>query len=139
MWNVSHRFYMMENYLVLLEYHKCVFLPLTWKIVPTMNLISGTYHSCERREYAFMILREYIIISPVWSPSLNVMIKDGFGHNPPSLLFKRFILYLIHRSCQLVAIIMQRWQLTFLRCFSKTKQMLAESIQSFIWERVSQN
>ena len=30
---------------------------------PTMNLINETYHSCERREYAFMILREYTIIS----------------------------------------------------------------------------
>ena len=28
-----------------------------------MNLINGTYHLCEMREYAFMILREYIIIS----------------------------------------------------------------------------
>ena len=28
-----------------------------------MNLISGTYHSCERREHAFMVLREYTIIS----------------------------------------------------------------------------
>ena len=28
-----------------------------------MNLISGTHHSCERREHAFMILREYTIIS----------------------------------------------------------------------------
>ena len=27
-----------------------------------MNLISGTHHLCERREYAFMILREYTII-----------------------------------------------------------------------------
>ena len=28
-----------------------------------MNLISGTYHLCERREYAFMVLWEYTIIS----------------------------------------------------------------------------
>ena len=28
-----------------------------------MNLISGTHHSCERREYAFMVLREYTLIS----------------------------------------------------------------------------
>ena len=27
-----------------------------------MNLISGTHHSCERREYAFMVLPEYTII-----------------------------------------------------------------------------
>jgi len=31
---------------------------------PTMNLISGTHHLCERREYTFMILQEYIIIFP---------------------------------------------------------------------------
>ena len=30
---------------------------------PTMNLISGTHHSCERKEHAFMVLREYTIIS----------------------------------------------------------------------------
>ena len=30
-----------------------------------MYLISGTHYSCERREYAFMVLREYTIISHV--------------------------------------------------------------------------
>ena len=34
----------------------------TWMVDLTMNLISGTHHSCERREYAFMVLREYLII-----------------------------------------------------------------------------
>ena len=29
---------------------------------PTMNLISGTHHLCEKREYVFMLLREYTII-----------------------------------------------------------------------------
>ena len=29
-----------------------------------MNLISETHHSCERREYAFMVLRKYTVISP---------------------------------------------------------------------------
>ena len=28
-----------------------------------MNLISGTHYSCEMREHAFMVLREYTIIS----------------------------------------------------------------------------
>ena len=32
-------------------------------VSPNMNLISGTHHSCERRKYAFMVLREYTIIS----------------------------------------------------------------------------
>ena len=31
---------------------------------PTMNLISGTHHSCEIGEYVFMVLQKYIIISP---------------------------------------------------------------------------
>ena len=31
---------------------------------PTINLISGVHHLCERREYAFMVLRKYTIISP---------------------------------------------------------------------------
>ena len=36
-----------------------------------MNLISGTYYSCERREYTFMVLREYTIISckKIYPPS----------------------------------------------------------------------
>ena len=48
---------------VFLEYHKCVFLPLTCMVGFIMNLISGTHHSYERREYTFMILGEYTIIS----------------------------------------------------------------------------
>ena len=30
---------------------------------PIINLISKTHHSCERREHAFIVLREYTIIS----------------------------------------------------------------------------
>ena len=33
---------------------------------PTMNLISGTHHSCERREYTFIILREWLIPLISW-------------------------------------------------------------------------
>ena len=33
------------------------------------NLISGTHHSYERREYPFIILREYIIISLISNPN----------------------------------------------------------------------
>ena len=29
---------------------------------PTMNLISRTHHSCKRREYTFIVFREYTII-----------------------------------------------------------------------------
>ena len=32
-------------------------------VCPTINLISGTHHSYERREYAFIVLQEYAIIS----------------------------------------------------------------------------
>ena len=32
----------------------------------TINLISGTHHLCERREYVFMVLQEYTIISLRW-------------------------------------------------------------------------
>ncbi len=31
---------------------------------PIMNLISGTYNFCERKEYAFNVLPEYSIITP---------------------------------------------------------------------------
>ena len=48
---------------MLSEYHKCVFSPITWMVGPIMNLISGTHHSCKRREHVFMVLREYTIIS----------------------------------------------------------------------------
>ena len=30
-----------------------------------MNLINETHHSCEKKEYAFIVLREYTIISHV--------------------------------------------------------------------------
>ena len=32
---------------------------------PTMNLISGTHHSYERKEYVFIVFREYTIISQI--------------------------------------------------------------------------
>ena len=55
---------MRGNYCVLSEYHKCMLPPLTWMVGPTMNLINGTHHSCERRKHAFMVFREYLIIFP---------------------------------------------------------------------------
>ena len=45
------------------EYIKCVFLPLTEVMGPIMNLISEIHNFCERREYAFNVLPEYIIIT----------------------------------------------------------------------------
>ena len=46
-----------ENYYVLPH--------LTWIVGSIINLISETHHSCEseRREYVFMVLQEYTIIS----------------------------------------------------------------------------
>ena len=38
----------------------------------TMNLVSKTYHSCEMREYVFMIFRKYIIISPLMGPKVEL-------------------------------------------------------------------
>ena len=45
-----------------------------------MNLISETHHSCERREYAFMILREYTIISPKRDAAELPGIGRGFSN-----------------------------------------------------------
>ena len=39
---------------------------------PTINLISRTYHLCERSEYAFIILREYTIISLVGNNNTGI-------------------------------------------------------------------
>ena len=60
-----------------------------------MNLISGTHHSYERREYTFMVLREYLIIycwlqsslvhphdedqENVWSQNPKVQIHSNFS------------------------------------------------------------
>ena len=49
-----------ENYIIL--YIKCVLPHLTEVMGPTINLISGIHHFCERREYTFNVLSEYIII-----------------------------------------------------------------------------
>ena len=45
-----------------------------------INLINGTHHSCERREYIFMVLREYTIISR-FSGSLSRGKKNTFTLN----------------------------------------------------------
>ena len=52
-----------------------------------MNLISETHHSCERREYAFMILHEYIIISQIGDrrknfPQLLYSASININHGP---------------------------------------------------------
>ena len=49
------------NYIILREYIKCVFPPLTEVVDSTMILISGTHDFCERREYVFKVLPEYSI------------------------------------------------------------------------------
>ena len=52
------------------------------KIIMYSRSINETHHSCEKREYAFMILREYTIISHVggaktlfWSLHFGVTIN----------------------------------------------------------------
>ena len=52
---------------------------------PTMNLISGTHHLCERREYTFMVLREYTIISLVNVIRVQIfcLIFPTPSHTPP--------------------------------------------------------
>ena len=37
--------------------NNCVLPSLTLMVSPTMNLISETHHSCEKREYTFIVLR----------------------------------------------------------------------------------
>ena len=43
---------------------------------PTMNLISETYHSYERREYAFIVLQEYTIIFSFYKVKVNKCFKS---------------------------------------------------------------
>ena len=75
-----------KNYCVLSEYHKCVVPHLTWIVSPTMNLISGTHHLCEKREYAFMILQEYLINFSLLDESLFIIYHS---------LFKGIITFLV--------------------------------------------
>ena len=47
---------------------------------PTMNLISGTRHSCEKKEYALIVLPKYTIIFPyVDMVLLNLDLYHKFG------------------------------------------------------------
>ena len=45
-----------------------------------MNLISRTHHSCERREYAFMVLWKYTIIFPKEDAAKLPGIGRGFSN-----------------------------------------------------------
>ena len=40
-----------ENSYVLSEYEKMMLPPLTFMIDPTMNLMNGPHHECEKREH----------------------------------------------------------------------------------------
>ena len=51
---------------------KCVFSPFTEVVCPIMNLISETYHFCERRKYKFNVLLEYDIIIRVSTRSSSL-------------------------------------------------------------------
>ena len=62
-----------------------------------MNLISGVHHSCERREHAFIVLREYIIISLSFVSIRYYLLYDLQVYilcimlNYKNLQFKKFI------------------------------------------------
>ena len=48
-----------------------------------MNLISGTHHEYEMREYAFMVLQEYTIISQLWvveKKLIHVKVLNSYHH-----------------------------------------------------------
>ena len=71
----------------------CVLSPLTWMVGLVNKIYGGTYHSCERREYAFMVLREYLIIFPLghW---LRIQLKKVFmGKEKKKFLTTFFISY----------------------------------------------
>lgn len=68
-----------------------------------MNLISVTHHSYEKREYAFMVLREYTIISQLNGPKkftswvkmlANRLNPDIFNSHPPNMLIFGLIIYM---------------------------------------------
>jgi hypothetical protein len=65
-----------ENYIILRDSGstiKCVLSPLTEVVGPTMNLISRTYHFCERRKYELNVLLEYdIIILQIYGFSIAI-------------------------------------------------------------------
>ena len=50
-----------------------------------MNLISRTYHSCERKEHVFRVLREYTIISLV-CPTITFNGDKEKPKNPDTVL-----------------------------------------------------
>ena len=56
-----------------------------------MNLISETHHSCERREYTFMILQEYLIIFHFSLPKMNLTSSSTFllVHDPDFDFFSK--------------------------------------------------
>ena len=52
---------------------------------------SGTHHSCERREYTFMILQEYLIIFHFSLPKMNLTSSSTFllVHDPDFDFFSK--------------------------------------------------
>ena len=59
-----------------------------------MNLISGIYYSCEKKKYAFMILREYTPIFPhIHIGSANLHMFDIYG-NLLQVTTKRLLFFL---------------------------------------------
>ena len=46
--------------------------PLTWMVGPTMNLISGTHHSCERGTMYLFVVMDYWIIFLIWDEEVHI-------------------------------------------------------------------
>ena len=80
---------------------------------PSMNLISETHYSFERREYAFMVLREYTIISRAshtYTPRL------GYSRNSFLYIKKKK-----KKSWEMNFLIVYWWKMNFLK-FRDKKQ-----------------
>ena len=97
-------------------------------LFPTINLISRTNHSCERSEYAFMILREYTIISHFCHLSISkgyLIFKWIFSFR--ILYFCIFFTYLykyFHFNYTSISIILIKRLPLFGICFSKNVLIL---------------
>ena len=54
-----------------------------------MNLINGTHHSCEKRKHAFIVLRDYTIISLVFQPKAGMHYVRSMFNNYNLLVAKQ--------------------------------------------------
>ena len=74
---------------------------LTFIVDPTMNLMSGPHHECERREHHFTILQDYIRIFRIPQPchlklgklNANTTINHIFKESYSSLSGNSFVIF----------------------------------------------